>query len=80
MPASSPLAIATNAVTRLLKEQEYYRKDHAAQQNQLNEIKKNSSGGDDSSNDGYLIKQRVRVSQSVAPLRTRLFLCHERRA
>ena len=59
MPASSPLTIATNAVTRLLKEQEYYRKDYAAQQKKLDESKTSTSAGDDASNEGFLLKQRV---------------------
>ncbi|KAG8532680.1 uncharacterized protein KY384_002557 [Bacidia gigantensis] len=58
MPTSSPLTIATNSVTRLLKEEEYYRKDHDAQQSQLEELKRGQSNVDVDGNQAFMLKQR----------------------
>ena len=64
MPTSTPLSIATNAVTRLLKEEEYYRKDHDAQQKQLQDLKEAQVGSGLGDNDQFMLKQRV--SQTLA--------------
>ena len=64
MPASSQLSIATNAVTRFLKESEYYRKDYDSQQAQLQELKAANFAGEDAENETYLLKQRVRTCRS----------------
>ena len=63
MPASSPLVIATNAVTRLLKEYEYYQKDYAKQQTQIQSAKSQGSAGEDAENAEFLLKQRVRAPE-----------------
>ena len=60
MPTSSPIVIATSAVTRLLKEEEYYRKDHDAQQKQLDDLKAAQVEAESKENEQFMLKQRVR--------------------
>ena len=63
MPSSSPLAIASNSVTRLLKECKYYEEDIAAQRRKISELKQEIQQGNDADNAGYLLKQRVSRSR-----------------
>ena len=64
MPTSSPLSIATNAVTRLLKEQHFYEKDQLDQRKQISDAKAAAStrgkgDADEAGNEEFLLKQRV---------------------
>ena len=68
MPSTSPLTISTNAVIRLLKEEEYYRKDFAAQQKRIQQMKVASKNDEDPDNASYLLKQRVSPIPSFGAL------------
>lgn len=61
MPAPSPLTIATQSVQRLVKEEQYYRKELAQQSERVKkletDLKTGSSGAD--SNAEFVLKQEV---------------------
>ncbi|KAI0173412.1 tubulin binding cofactor A [Hypoxylon sp. FL1284] len=63
MPAPSPLTIATQSVQRLVKEEQYYRKDLTQQSERVQrleaELKKGGEGAD--GNAEYVLKQEQRA-------------------
>lgn len=59
MPAPSPLVIASQSVSRLVKEEGYYRKELENQNNQVAEERAKLSA-DTNYNDKFMLKQLVR--------------------
>ncbi|KOS16711.1 hypothetical protein ESCO_004845 [Escovopsis weberi] len=78
MPAPSPLAIATGAVTRLCKEEKTYHKELADGEAQLRRLEEElrNGGADPDGNAEFMIKQqKLSVEQTQAvfgPLRERI--------
>ncbi|KAJ8125437.1 hypothetical protein O1611_g8203 [Lasiodiplodia mahajangana] len=62
MPAPSPLAIATQSVQRLVKEDSYYRKELAQQTERVKKIEENLKASSESTdeNSAFMLKQEVR--------------------
>ncbi|RWA13026.1 hypothetical protein EKO27_g2064 [Xylaria grammica] len=62
MPAPSPLAIATQSVQRLVKEDSYYRKELAQQTERVKKLEADLKASSDSAdgNEAYILKQEVR--------------------
>jgi tubulin-specific chaperone A len=62
MPPPSPLAIATQAVQRLVKEESYYHKDQVSQEGRIAKLEADLAAGsaDLDSNAEYMLKQEVR--------------------
>ena len=58
MPAPSPLAIATSAVTRLLKEEATYRKELTAQEQRLKRLEEGGTEADDENRE-FTLRQEV---------------------
>ncbi|KAI0416948.1 tubulin binding cofactor A [Xylaria grammica] len=78
MPAPSPLAIATQSVQRLVKEDSYYRKELAQQTERVKKLEadlKASSGSADG-NEAYILKQEQKAIEETravfAPLHERI--------
>ncbi|RYP55456.1 hypothetical protein DL770_010909 [Monosporascus sp. CRB-9-2] len=68
MPAPSPLTIATQAVNRLVKEEQYYQKELAQQTERVKKLEAEAAnskdgGGDD--NAEFMLKQEVRKRLSI---------------
>lgn len=61
MPPPSQLAIATGAVTRLLREEASYHKELADQEAQVKKLEESiqNGGGDDDGNAEFMLKQNV---------------------
>ncbi|EFY90867.1 tubulin folding cofactor A [Metarhizium acridum] len=78
MPPPSQLAIATGAVTRLLKEEASYRKELADQEAQVKKLEESirNGGGDGDGNAEFMLKQnKTAVEQTKAvfgPLKDRI--------
>lgn len=66
MPAPSPLAIATQSVQRLVKEESYYRKELAQQSERVKKLEAELQASPDSAdgNATFMLKQEVRLSSS----------------
>lgn len=62
MPPPTPLAIATQAVQRLVKEETYYHKDQAAQEARIAKLDADLAAGRNSDDDNaeFMLKQEVR--------------------
>lgn len=62
MPPPTPLAIATQAVQRLVKEETYYHKDQAAQEARIAKLDADLTAGRNSDDDNaeFMLKQEVR--------------------
>lgn len=62
MPPPTPLAIATQAVQRLVKEESYYHKDQAAQEERIAKLEAGLAAGTNSDDDNaeFVLKQEVR--------------------
>lgn len=64
MPPPTPLSVATNATTRLLKEESSYRTELASQQLRVRELRERHGGdGDD---DGEAGNSEFRIRQEVS--------------
>lgn len=63
MPAPSPLAIATQSVQRLVKEESYYRKELAQQSERVKKLEAELQASPDSAdgNATFMLKQEVRL-------------------
>jgi len=78
MPPPSPLKIATQAVKRLIKEEEYHRKDLVAQEDSIRKLEDqiSSQSTDLDQNTEYILKQeKLALNQTkgiFAPLKRRL--------
>jgi tubulin-specific chaperone A len=61
MPAPSPLAIATQSVQRLVKEDSYYRKELAQQSERVTKIEADLKAAPESAdgNAAFMLKQEV---------------------
>lgn len=61
MAPPSPLAIATQAVQRLVKEESYYHKEQASQEQRIAKLEETiaNDGPDLDSNSEYVLKQEV---------------------
>jgi tubulin-specific chaperone A len=69
MPSPSPLAIATQAVNRLVKEEKYYQKELTSQSQRVKKMEtelRDGAGGD--GNAEFMLKQEV--CSPFAPLAT----------
>lgn len=66
MPAPSPLAIATQSVQRLVKEESYYRKELAQQSERVKKLEAELQASPDSAdgNATFMLKQEVRFPSS----------------
>ncbi|RYP19229.1 hypothetical protein DL765_003430 [Monosporascus sp. GIB2] len=70
MPAPSPLAIATQAVNRLVKEEQYYQKELAQQTERVKKLEaeaanaKDGGGGDDD-NAEFMLKQERKALEET---------------
>lgn len=65
MPAPSPLKIATDAVSRLTKEEKMYQKELTSQQERVKKLEadlKNGSANEDG-NAEFMVKQEVNTDQ-----------------
>lgn len=62
MPPPSPLAIATSAVTRLLKDVSSYHKELAEQEGEIQALEAKMANGqsDEDGNAAFMLKQQVR--------------------
>ncbi|KAL1852785.1 hypothetical protein VTK73DRAFT_9159 [Phialemonium thermophilum] len=78
MPAPSALQIATQSVQRLLKEESYYHKELASQQNRIKKLEEDLKSGsaDSDPNAEYILKQEqtalAETEKVFNPLRKRL--------
>lgn len=61
MPPASPLAIATSAVQRLVKEEASYHRELEQQTKRLQKLESEGPGDNDEGNHAFLIKQEVRI-------------------
>lgn len=63
MPTPSPLAIATQSVQRLVKEDSYYRKELTQQTERVKKLEAEMKASPDSAdgNAAFILKQEVRV-------------------
>jgi hypothetical protein len=60
MPAPSPLKIATQAVSRLVKEENYYQKELSSQTARIEKLETDlKNGSDTDSNAEFMLKQEV---------------------
>ncbi len=61
MAPPTPLAIATSAVNRLVKEEAYYHKDQASQEKRIKKLEDDiaANAADLDSNAEYMLKQEV---------------------
>ncbi|KAI3322068.1 putative tubulin-specific chaperone Rbl2 [Xylariaceae sp. AK1471] len=67
MPAPSPLAIATQSVQRLVKEDTYYRKELAQQSERVKKLEADLKSSSTESTDGnaeFMLKQEVRTGDN----------------
>ncbi|KAI1183334.1 tubulin binding cofactor A [Nemania serpens] len=77
MPAPSPLAIATQSVQRLVKEESYYRKELAQQSERVKKLEAELQASPDSAdgNATFMLKQEQKAIEETravfAPLRER---------
>ncbi|KAL7629586.1 tubulin folding cofactor A [Parahypoxylon ruwenzoriense] len=75
MPAPSPLAIATQSVQRLVKEESYYRKELAQQSERVQKLEAELQASTDS-NAGFVLKQEQKAMDETkavfAPLHARI--------
>ncbi|KAI1108340.1 putative tubulin-specific chaperone Rbl2 [Nemania sp. NC0429] len=69
MPAPSPLAIATQSVQRLVKEESYYRKELAQQSERVKKLEAELQASPDSAdgNAQFMLKQEVRFPLHLSP-------------
>jgi tubulin-specific chaperone A len=69
MPAPSPLKIATSAVTRLVKEEEYYQKELSSQTARVQKLEENlkNSATPAESNAEFMLKQEVSLAALFGP-------------
>ncbi|KAI1813123.1 putative tubulin-specific chaperone Rbl2 [Poronia punctata] len=79
MPAPSPLAIATQSVNRLVKEETYYRKELSQQTERVKKLQEKPTGTGSESTDGneeFMLKQEQKAIEETravfAPLRERI--------
>lgn len=67
MPAPSPLKIATQAVSRLVKEENYYQKELSSQTARIEKLETDlKNGSDTDSNAEFMLKQEVSL-KSLLP-------------
>ncbi|KAI8957884.1 tubulin binding cofactor A [Daldinia sp. FL1419] len=78
MPAPSPLAIATQSVQRLVKEEKYYRKELTQQSERVKKLETGlkAAGADADGNAGFVLKQEQKAVDETravfAPLNKRI--------
>uniref|UniRef100_A0A093V4G2 Tubulin-specific chaperone A n=1 Tax=Talaromyces marneffei PM1 TaxID=1077442 RepID=A0A093V4G2_TALMA len=71
MPPASPLAIATSAVQRLVKEEASYHRELEQQTKRLQKLESEGPGDNDEGNHAFLIKQErqaVDETKAVFPM------------